>query len=70
MAKQIYYLIGRDSKGMPLDIEDYNRWAKNFKEDGGEPCIRGYLRHLVYKEINQEGKHTKDDQIITIGVME
>lgn len=55
---------------MPLDLEDYNRWADEFRIEGGEPSIRGYLRHLIYKDINQEGKHTKNNEMVTIGVME
>ena len=55
---------------MPLDLEDYNKWADDFKQNGGEPSIKGYLRHLIYKEINQDGKNTKNNQNITVEMTE
>ena len=42
-----------------FNLDDYNRWADDFKQNGGEPSIKRYLKHLIYKDINQEGKHIK-----------
>lgn len=44
-----------------FNLEDYNRWAEEFKQAGGEPSIHQYLRHQIYKEANSEAKHIKKE---------
>lgn len=44
---------------MPIDVKNYEKWAKKFKAEGGEPCIRRYLKHLVYTESNSITKDTR-----------
>ena len=67
---------------MPFNLDEYKKWAKKFKEAGGQPCITTYfkikneeelsfrqiLRHLIYKDVNSEPKHIKDEPQ-TIGPM-
>ena len=45
-----------------FNLKDYNRWAEEFKQEGGEPSIKRYLKHLIYKEANLEPKHIKRSQ--------
>lgn len=51
---------------MGFNLNDYEKWANDYKKNGGEPCIKKYLENKIKTISSQEANNQRWDKTTTM----